>query len=180
MPTYDGIRVYGGDIVSADDVNANIPSIYVKANLESRNTTTTLAADGELVGIPLEVGVYEIELLLFHSAAFTSTSSTIKTRWIFSGTWNSPTRACLGSGSDNIVAVNRATTVAAVGNSADGANAVYTGDGTGTYAVARELARNVVVTAAGTLALHWAQNVSNGSNTTVQPGSSFSVRKISD
>lgn len=178
MPTYDGIRVYGGDIVSADDVNANIPSVYVKANLESRNTTTTLAADGELVGIPLEVGVYEIELMLFFSCA--STTPIIKTRWIFSGVWNSPVRACLGPGSDNVTAVNRATTVAALGNAADTANAVYGPDGTGTYSLARELTRNAIVTTAGTLALHWAQNVSNAANTTVQPGTSFTVRKISD
>lgn len=178
MPTYDGIRVYGGDIVSADDVNANIASVYVKANAESRNTTTTYAADGELVGIPLEVGVYDIECLIFFTMA--ATAPKLKTNWRFTGTWAAPVRACIGPGADNITVPYQSTSVSAAGFVADSQDSVYGKDTGGVYGVAREMSRNVVISVAGTLALYWAQQNSNASNVTVQPGSHFIVRKIAE
>ncbi len=180
MATYPGILSYGGDIVSADDVNANIATIYTKDNSENRISTTTLSDDGELKNIPLGVGVYEVELVMFHSAAYTGgTSGTIKTTWAFSGTWNNPVRACQGGGQTNTSPTNRATELYTFGVNA-GSNAQYGTDATaGNYSVAREISRQVVVTASGNLSLQWAQPVSTASNTTVLGGTSISVRQIS-
>lgn len=179
MATYTGIVVYGGDIVTADDVNANIATVYTKDVNQSQISTTTLVDDAEIKNIPLTAGVYEVELLLFHSAAYTGGSSgTIKTQWAFTGSWNNPTRACQGGGQTNVAPTNRATEMYTFGVAAN-ANAQYGTDGTaGNVSVAREVSRQVVVTSAGNLSLQWAQPVSTASNTNVLAGTSFNVRKI--
>lgn len=182
MPTYPGLAVYGGDIVSADDVNANIPVVYVKANSDSRPSTTTLAADPELTGIPLGVGVWSIEL----NMAFNENSSTlaIKTQWAFTGTWNNPVRFCSGPGDGTVGGTNAGPTglnYSSFVGAAANANVVYSSAAAGgVYCIVREVANNVVVTAAGTLSLQWAQNVSNATAAIVNPGTSFTIRQISE
>lgn len=177
MATYPGVPVYGGDIISADDIVANIPIVYVKEASETRNNTSALANDAELVNIPLQVGVYEIELELFWQQA-TSTTPAFKTQWAFSGTWNAPMRACFGAGQDNVAPTNRATTVYTLGVPTS-SNAIYSADTTANYNMSRELSRQVIVTAAGNLSLQWAQNTATVANTICLVGTSFTVRKIS-
>lgn len=154
------------------------PQTYVKPAVESRNTLTTLTIDDDLQLIPLVVGQYEIELVGFWTQT-TSNTQKIKTQWKFTGTWNTPIRACSGAGSaqtGNPATVSEATFSGYVSDSQD---AVYNQAAGGTYGIFREVVRNCTVTAAGNLALYWAQSVSSGNNTNLQAGTSFTVRRIS-
>lgn len=182
MPTYPGLAAYGGDIVSADDINANIAVVYVKANSESRNTTTTLANDGELVGIPLGVGVWSITLDLFW--IMNTSLSGIKTQWAFTGTWNSPIRFCLGAGDGvtaNATAPGSIPNVNFGGYAANTQDAKYsTANASSVYVPSQERVNNAIVTVAGVLSLQWAQWSSSATPTLVQPGTSFTVRQISE
>ncbi len=173
-----------GQRLTADLLNENIyaymPVTYSKAAAEPRNTTTTLANDGELAGIALGVGTWDIELLGYYTVA--STTPRLKTRWaLTTGTWTSSIRACTGPG--NIAApaggpeaMQEMTTR---GYSLDTQDAVYNSTTSSAYSTFRETARQVVVSVAGTLSLQWAQNTSNASNVTIQPGTCFTIRKIS-
>lgn len=156
------------------------PQTYVKPAMESRNsggTGTTYTIDTDLQGITLEVGQYEIELVGFFTLA--NTTPKIKTQWRFTGTWNSPVRACSGPSSGNTAAPNVITEATFEGFVADTQDAVYGTSTAASYTIFREVARNVTVTAAGSLALYWAQNASSASNTNLQGGTSFTVRRIS-
>lgn len=177
---FPGIIVYGGDIVSADDVVANIPIIYAKDSATPRSSTTTYAADPELQNIPLEVGAYSIELILFFILA-TSSTQKLKTQWKFSGSWNSPIRACIGPGNVTTGTVPGAVTESTFsGYVADTQDATYNLLAGSQYGVVRESCNTVQVTSAGVLSLHWAQGVSSANATQVNQGTNFSVRKISN
>jgi hypothetical protein len=172
------VTVFAGDPINASDINgiiSKLPTTYTKPSSTSRNTTTTLADDPFLSGIPLLVGTYDIECLIF----FTTASSTpkIKTQWAFTGTWASSTRACFGPGDTNTAVPSLATPTTVRGYTTDAQEAVYGAANSGAYSAVRELVRGVTVTVAGNLSLKWAQSVSNGSNTTVQQGSAFLVTK---
>jgi len=172
-------RFLTGQRLTADLLNTNVadfmPSTFVKAADQSRNTSITLADDAELAGIPLSVGTWEIELVLFYTVA--STTPLLKTAWAFSGTWGtSALRAVVGP--NGIVAPSVATPANMQAAPLTTA-AVYNSSTAGSYSSVREIARNVVVTVAGNLSLQWAQSVSNASNVTVRAATSFGTRKIS-
>lgn len=168
--------VAGGDIIYADDVNSLRTRAYVKANLTARSSTTTFANDPDLVTIPLEVGTFEIELVLFFTLTTTNTQK-IKTRWSFTGSWNNSVRACVGPGVANTAAPSAVTDVHLAAYRPDDQDAVYDIAAGGTYGIVRETA-TIDVTVAGTLALSWAQSVSVANATTVQPGSAFRIRRV--
>lgn len=170
------MTVFAGDPIYASTVNGVLPRLYVKSAGEARNTTTTLADDAELAGITLEAGTYSIELVLYYTLS-TTTAQKIKTQWAFSGTWNSPVRACIGPGSTNTSAPDQVTpsTFRAYTDSQD---AIYDSSTSASWSCVREVAANVVVTAAGNLSLQWAQNASSGNNTTVNAETAFRIQKI--
>lgn len=173
------MTVFAGDPINASDINAiiaTIPLTYVKSGATSRNTTTTLADDPHLVTIPLAVGTYDIELVMFYTLS-TTTTQKIKTRWGFTGTWTSTTRACLGPGSANVAGPQDVTEATFRGYVTDTQDAIYDSSTSTAYSTVREIARGVVVTVAGNLSLQWAQQASSGNNTTVQAGSSFTTIK---
>lgn len=154
------------------------PVVYTKPAVESRNTTTTYTDDDDLQGIPLGVGVYDIELVGFFTLTTTNTQK-IKTRWVFSGTWNNPVRSCISTGSGNTAASDAASTSTMHGYNADNQDAIYDVAAGAGYTTFREIALNVTVTAAGNLSMQWAQSASSGNNTNLQAGTSFKVRRIS-
>jgi hypothetical protein len=172
-----------GQRLTADLLNTNViafmPITYTKAVSTSRNTTTTLADDPELAGIPLSVGTWEVELMLHYTVA--STTPKLKTRWAFTGTWNTggAIRNVLGPSTINVAAPSQVTEMNSQGFTTDTQDAVYDSSTSSAYSAARELSRDVVVTVAGNLSLQWAQSVSNASNVTVQATSCFTIRKIS-
>lgn len=172
------MTVFAGQVISASDVNNATPTIYAKAAALSRNTTTTYADDNELVGIPLAVGVYEIDLIGYFTLSTTSTQK-IKTNWVFTGTWSNPVRACFGAGSNQTADRSNVTEVNIGGYTATGQDAIYDTSNSAGYTCFRENSRAVTVTVAGNLSLQWAQSASSGNNTTLQAGTAFSIRKIS-
>ncbi len=174
--------VFGGDIILAEDVNAilrKLPRYYRKTSGTARNTTTTLADDPALSAIPLEIGTYDIELLLFYTQTTTNTQD-IKTRWAFTGTWsgsNGPDRHIMGIANDSTATANVSTGVNMGGSQAAGQDAIYGGPASSVFNCAREWTVNTIVTVAGNLSLQWAQNASSGNNTTVQAGSAFRITR---
>lgn len=175
------MAVFAGDPILASDLNgviALLPATYTKGSVTSRNTTTTLADDPELAGIPLAVGTYDIELIGFFTLATVNTQK-LKTRWGFTGTWNNADRMIIGPGSAQVAAPANATEVNVAGSQASGQDAIYDAVVTVIYTGFREVTRNVIVTVAGNLSLQWAQSVSNAGATNVQAGTAFVVRKIS-
>jgi len=171
------VTVFAGDPIYASDFNDTLPRVYPKVSGEPRDTTTTLADDAELAGITLEPGTYSIELMMFFTLTTTNTQK-IKTQWAFSGTWNSPVRACHGPGSTNTAAPDVATPSTFRGYVADTQDATYDASTSASWSAVREVAFNVVVTEAGDLSLQWAQASSSGNATTVQAETCFRIQKI--
>jgi hypothetical protein len=173
VTTYESdLEYFGGDIIFATDINAviaSLPKVYTKTSATARQSTTTLTADPDLSGITLDVGVYDIELILFWTCA--NTTPKLKTRWGFSGTITNTLRLCHGPGSTQTggpEAVSDATMRAYALTSQDAI-----------YSTILEAVYGAEVTVAGDLSLNWAQNVSTAANVTVQPESAFRIRKIS-
>jgi hypothetical protein len=150
----------------------------VKPAVSARSSTTTFADDDDLKLIPLAIGQYEIELVGFWTQSTTNTQK-IKTRWVFSGTWNSPIRSCFGPGATNTATTNAVTPLTVSGYVSDSSQPVYSSDNLTSYSTFLEKARNVTVTVAGNLSMQWAQNASSGNATNLQAGTSFTVRRIS-
>lgn len=167
-----------GQIVEEADMQGRFPSVYTKPSSTARNTTTTLANDPDLAGIPLTEGIWIARLILFYTVA--NTTPKLKTRWAFTGTWDTFIRLCHGPGSTNTAAPDAATPSTFRGYSADTQDAVYNSSTSSAYSAVVEEASYIRVTAEGDLSLQWAQQTSNGSNVTVQPGSTFSVQKVAD
>jgi hypothetical protein len=168
--------VAAGDRIYASDFNNLPPKTYTKAALQARVSTTVVADDAELAGIPLAVGTYHILLTGFFSV-FTTTTQKLKTQWGFTGTWNNPARACIGPAQANVAGGNAVTVMNTAGVATNG-DAVYSVVNAVAYSVFQEEAFNVVVTVAGNLSLKWAQFASSANATNVADGTTFMVRKV--
>lgn len=172
------MTAFAGDFITAAAVNDMVGRSYTKGVATSRNTTTTYTDDPELNGIPLSVGTWAIELVGFFTLTTTATQK-IKTRWVFTGSWNSPIRACYGPGFAQTAGPAAATESTFSAYVSDSQDAIYDQAAGGTFGVFLEKSVSVVVTTAGNLSLQWAQSASSANNTTVQPGTGFAVRKVS-
>src|SRR4051812_11027083 len=171
MATYPTILV--GDLVTADLLTSMLPQTYTKASTTSRINVAP-SADDELTGIALAIGTYDIDLVGFHTQ--TSTAPKIQTLWTFSGTWNNPTRACLGPGNVQTGGVAAVTDMTVAGVAA-GTGSTYSAAIT-TTSIFREISRTVTVTVAGALALSWGQGTPTAAQTTaLLAGSSFTIRR---
>lgn len=173
------MTVFGGDTIFAADLNnleARLPVTTTKAAATDR-INNTMTADPELTGIALGVGTYELDLILMFTQLTTATQK-LRTQWSFSGTWNTPIRACMGPGS---AATSARTDVAEmqVGAYASNVDALYCVAAGAGFSTVFERCRLVTVTVAGTLALVWAQNTTSANITSVKAGTSFTTRKIS-
>lgn len=164
-----------GDLVTADMLNAGSPNVYAKSSSTSRSSATTVSDDPELQGIALDVGTYEIELLMIFNQAASAAAPGIRTQWGFTGTWNAPFRIISGIGNTNTASPEVATVYNGRSFQTSSA-ATYTSAGSA-FATVREVTAQAVVTVAGSLSLQWAQNSSVASNTTVQAGTAFIVRR---
>lgn len=169
--------------VTADLLNATTPTLIQKATaLPAVVSSTTLVPDGELVGIPLGIGVWDIVFYLYVTAdgAITTPPGTpgrITTSWTFSGTATG-FRNCLGPGPGNTVANNVDATTFRSSVHGFGTSVPYGAKGTGTFARIEERSGNFTVTAAGNLGIQYAQTVSSAVATTVQAGSYVIYRQI--
>lgn len=164
-----------GQRLTAAVLSELIPDKIVKAASTDRAATTTLADDPELQGLTLAAGTYEIHVLLL--ATSLSSAPDIKTTWEFTGTWTVPVRALNGPGTTATGGATANTEWRADGQAANSA-AAYALAATSDYSVIREEAHDVVVTVAGDLSVQWAQQTSDGTATSVKPGSYLSARRI--
>lgn len=172
------LQFFAGSELAAADLNSLLgfmPQETLKNSTTSRQSTTTYAIDPDLGGIPLGVGSWEIEFMLFFTLSGVTTSK-IKTQWQFTGTWQQPIRMCFGPGSGNTGGPGAIDTVNMGAVDASDQDAVYDYSTSGSYAGVREIG-NTTVTAAGTLGLYWAQAVSSANNTTLRAGSWCRVRQ---
>lgn len=166
-----------GQIVTEDDISQLALPVYTKAIATDR-VNNTLSDDPELLGIPLAVGTYHIELLLFFTTAL-STIPKLKTTWAFTGTWNNPQRHCTGPGSAQTATRTDMTEITMMGTAA-ASSAVYSAAASTGFNAVREVVLEAVVTVAGNLSLSWAQSVTNANATSVKPGTGFVIHRWAD
>ncbi len=174
-----------GQRLTADLLNTNLMEFFPSTTMKSGSTgrvNNTLTADPDLAGIPLSVGTWEIEAIIFYTITANGQQG-LKTRWGFTGTWNGGTsRGCYGGGyiASTTAGDPRAQTVSAMASwTLDTQDAQYnTLQASSVRNVVREVSRNVIVTVAGTMSLNWAQINTNANATTIQPDSHINVRKI--
>lgn len=176
------LAYFGGDEIFAADLQAildRLPRTILKTSATARNsagTGSTLTADPELSGIALEVGVYDLELILFWTCA--NTTPRLKTRWGFTGTISNTIRLCHGPGASQVGGPEAVSDATLRGYALTTQDAVYSTSTSSAYSAVLEQAFGVEVTVAGDLSLDWAQQASNANNVTVQADSAFRVRRI--
>lgn len=165
-----------GQDVDATTLDLMIPDITKKGSTTDRSSTSTLSNDPDLSGISLGVGSFWVRLLIL-ATCNTSATPDFKTQWAFTGTWNTPVRACIGPGATN-TAARTDVTVSNYNGVPVNLSAVYGFPASTGYNIITEECFDVVVTVAGSLSLQWAQNTSDASTTSVKSGSAFVVRQI--
>ncbi|GIE29955.1 hypothetical protein Ait01nite_030000 [Actinoplanes italicus] len=161
---------------SLDDIDERIPATTVKTTSETRTSTTTLANDGELFGITLTPGIWEVDMLLAMIGG--AGAIAIKTRWSFTGTWNVPVRYVTGPTAANTTGPNGAVSTQTALYAAN-VDAVYGLTSSAIWQGVREQSRWVEVTVTGLLSLQWAPNVSSATSGGLRQSSTVTVRKIS-
>jgi hypothetical protein len=164
-----------GDLVTADLLTSMVPDKTIKGTTTDAVSDITISDDPDLSSIPLAVGTYDIDVLIFVTTVTTNTQD-FKTQWSFTGTWNTPIRACVGPGVGNLGSRDAITPLKRSGL-ASNSDAIYEmAAGAGFYTL-HERCDNVVVTVAGLFAFAWAQNASVANATSVKSGSSVTVRR---
>ena len=172
------MTVYAGDPVLAADINAlldAVPIPYLKPSATGR-TNNSLQNDPFLQNIPLDTGVFSIRVHIY--VTFASTTPKLKTRWGFTGTWDSGLRLCHGPGSAQTGGPEAVTDATFRAYQLDGQDAIYSASTSAAYTAILEECLSVNVTDPGDFALQWAQNVTNASAVTVQPGSAILIQKV--
>ena len=159
-----------GDVLSAADLNVwTVPIVATKTVDTGRNTTTTMTADPELQ-ISVAAGAsYAVEAVAAYKGGTNGSSDMQCTLTVPAGTtgfFQCFRRLVSG--------LSFAGDYKAFGAASDAAT-------NGTTQNQVVLIKSIVTTAgtAGTVAFSWAQNTSNGTNTTVLTGSSLVAQRIS-
>lgn len=167
-----------GTDVSATNLANMLPNIVTKASATTITSNATLANDGELTGISLAVGTWEIEVDLWVSGNGTGAVGGFKEAWAFAtGTLTgTPNRSIIGPTTANATlatgAVGLQTQVLAYNTSAS-----Y-GLLTGQAYWLRAFCPNFVVATVGTFSVQVAQGTSNATSTVVNVGSRVKCRQI--
>jgi hypothetical protein len=166
-----------GDVLTASDMNVwTVPVAVIKPSNTSRNTTTSVADDPDLV-LPLAASSsYDIRMMVFYDGPSTPGTGDIK--WTF-------TLPAGATGTYMAVHQNIAASTAGMYmlNWTDGPNINQTNansQGTGTGNQLGILFSGLVAVAgtAGNLTFRWAQNTSSGTNTRVFAQSYMVAQRI--
>lgn len=166
-------NLLAGQRFTAAIAQSMIPIYINKAtSLPSVVSSTTLVNDAEFVGIPLGVGVWDVAFYIYATGV---TPAFINTAWTFSGTATG-FKNCSGPASG--ATTGPTTTLARVSIHGFGTTVAYGVNSTGTFSRIEERAGNFTVTAAGTLALQYAQVAASATATQVQAGSYMSYRQV--
>lgn len=153
-----------------------IPDVTVKGS-DTGRLSNSLLDDPDLAGIALAIGTWHIRFVAFATQTASATAD-IRTRWVFTGTWNTPTRACFGQGTANAGAATAVTDMTLRGT-ASNADSVYGLPDSSTPNVFHEECALVTVTVAGNFAINWAQsNGAGGTTVTLKAGSFVIARQI--
>lgn len=166
-----------GKRVDATTLDQCVPNIVTKASATTITSNAVLANDGELVGIALAVGTWEIEVEIFVSGNGTGATGGFQDAWAFTGTTTgTPQRAILGPNTANAVLATGA--VALKAQTLTYSTATAYGLLTGQPYWIKELCPNFIVATAGNLSMQFAQGTSNATSTVVQAGSRVKCRQI--
>jgi hypothetical protein len=168
----DNVDIPGDLQTLAEDIDADVTAavtalttkVYYKTTDTSRSSTTTLSNDTHLVNMPLGVGLWRVQFVLFISGA---TAADFRHQLTFTGT-ATPDYGRLIQSPESATTDARATTMTSVQSTQLGAANIGV-DGARTGAAYEDLMLNVTV--AGNLALQWAQVVSNATATVLATGS---------
>jgi len=166
--------IYAGQRITGTLLQAMEPDIIQKLTNTDRNSTTTLADDPDLTTTLEANARYFIEIELWYAA--TNASGGIKTAWtVPSGVTGNRSALGLADSVSNAVpegsgrfGVHAFTTAVAYGDRASSTNLI----------VAKECSMLTTSTSSGTLALQWAQNVSDAANCRVAAGSLIRVTRL--
>lgn len=170
--------IYAGQRLTGLLLQTMLPDIIFKGTNEDRASTTTVANDAELTATLEANAVYHIQFFI-HFAAIEAAQ--FQTQWTVPA---SATGVRSAVGAAYQLAGGAATASAADGGyHRSGVHAYATAVRYGTRASASNqaatLEESILTTvSAGTLALQWAQAVSNASATRVAAGSSLHVRRL--
>jgi hypothetical protein len=99
----------------------------------------------------------------------------VKTKWTFSGSWNSPVRFRFGPEGGSASPAVTQIALAGVGAAND---SVYGLSSTAAFHTIREESQSVQVTSAGNLALEFAKNAASGSDTILRVQSSVRIQRV--
>jgi hypothetical protein len=168
--------ISAGQKITASLLTSMVPNVTVKSTTTDRTSTITLADDPELASIALGVGTWSVEMTIFATTPTTSTQK-LATQWSFTGTWNTPIRACFGPGSTNSAA-RTDDTPAQYNGAGSTTTVVYGFAASAGFNTIIERCDLVVVTVAGNLGFKWAQSVSSVNATSVKSGSSVRVKQL--
>lgn len=167
--------IAAGDDITVDLLQAMIPQHFYKTANTDRTSTTTFADDPDLT-VSLEANaVYFVEMFILYAAL---DAADIKTEWtIPSGATG--TKTCIGAASDAVANANADSIEVRTGVHGFGTDVVYGAPRNSASNLQGALESGVVTTTnAGTLALAWAQNTSNGTATRVGSGSYMRVTRL--
>ncbi|MGV1010413.1 MAG: hypothetical protein ACOYBY_17740 [Dermatophilaceae bacterium] len=152
-----------GQIPTAAELNAIVTRRFIaKAAAESVTSSTVLQDDNDLQ-VALTNGTYLIDARIVASAA---EAGDLKLAWTHSGPCTGPAEAT----------TDRQSTLMLRQAASETTVIPYGIDGSGTTYVGEEL--YVIVTAAGTLKLQWAQNTSSATATTLTTSTTLFSEKV--
>lgn len=163
-------------IIPVSSLQAMIEDVTVKTTSTDRTSTATVADDPDLSGIALGIGTWKVDVLIFATTPVGGTQK-FKTQWGFTGTWNTPIRACVGPGSTN-TAVRSDITPSQFDGMPSNSDCTYGLAASTGFNVITERCDFVVVTVAGNFSLKWSQATSSANLTSLKSGSSVTVRQI--
>jgi hypothetical protein len=159
-----------GDVLSAADMNAwTVPIVAAKTADTGRNTTTTMTNDPDLV-VPVAAGaVYNIDGALFYTG--NAAAADLKFTFALPAGAGGYGFFCHQNVSGNFTGsfANQWT---------DTTSANTTGTGIANLMVVFVKGYLTTAGTAGNFTLQWAQNTSNGTNTTMKANSFLSAQRI--
>lgn len=155
-----------GQRVTAAALTAMQPKSVVKQSLQSIANSTTYTADTELI-LALEAGATYLFMGAISYAALAAAG--INMRWSYSGSYSTGFYSHRGLSGSSATTTDTTTIRAAQSNLGTG-QALFGGNGAGSFLIAEPIG-TIVTATAGNLFFEWSQNATNATATQVGPGS---------
>lgn len=170
MPTYPALAI--GQRLTAALLTSMLPIQVKKAGGTSRNTTTTMTADPELV-LPVEANAsYRVMLFAKYDAGTAPSSGRLK--WSLTG----PAGATGDFSTHGAQPTATAYATDQAGQTSLGGTTTMGAAGVGTAFPIVAVGTIIIAGTAGNLSFTWAQADSNATNTTIYAGSYMEIQRI--